>query len=165
MTKHTTIVAALIAAVFAGAAIAKEEPVDVSAPTKALAAYEAALKEGDVKAAKNLTAKFKTIPEEALNEYAAKYSEGAKAGKLTFKPVAGSTKVVGDFAVVTFSDGNKERPDYDPAYLMKQDGEWRVFLRLTKWNHPMFDLSAEQKKQLTELEEWFAAEKNRLYGR
>src|SRR5690606_2918576 len=98
-------------------------------------------------------------------QYTTKYSEGAKAGKLTVKPVTGSAKVVGDFAVVTFSDGNKDRPDYDPAYLVKQDGEWRVFLRLTKWDHPMFDLSAEQKKQLGELQEWFAAEKKRLYGR
>ena len=48
---------------------------------------------------------------------------------------------------------------------MKQNGQWRVFLKLTKWDHPMFDLSDEQKKQLGELKGWFTAEKNRLYGR
>ncbi|MEP4079959.1 hypothetical protein [Haloferula sp.] len=164
MNKIATFVAALLITVLTCTVVAKEAA-DATAPTKALVAYETALKVGDAKAAKNLTAKFEATPEEALDQYTAKYSQGAKAGKLSIKPVTGSAKVVGDFAVVTFSDGNKDRPDYDPAFLMKQDGEWRIFLRLTKWDHPMFDLSVEQKKQLGELQEWFAAEKNRLYGR
>lgn len=98
-------------------------------------------------------------------QYTAKYSEGAKAGKIIITPVPSSAKTIGDFAVVIFTDGNKERPDYDPAYLIKQDGKWKVFLKLTKWDQPMFDLTDEQKKQLGELTEWFSAEKNRLYSR
>lgn len=164
MTRHTTLIVALVSAVFTGATLA-EEPTAVSAPTKALVSYEAALKKGDLKAAKDLTANFKTIPAEALDEYTAKYSEGAKAGKIAVTPVTGSAKILGDFAVITFSDGNKKRPDYDPAYLMKQNGEWKVFLKLTQWKSPMFELSAEQKKQLSELEEWYDAEEKRLYGR
>lgn len=164
MTRHATMIVALVSSVFTRAVLA-EEPADVSAPTKALVSYEAALKKGDTKAAKDLTAKFKTIPAEALDASTAEYSEAAKAGKLAITPVTGSAKILGDFAVVTFSDGNKKRSDYDPAYLVKQNGEWKVFLELTRWKSPMFDLSAEQKKQLSELGEWYDAEEKRLYGR
>lgn len=164
MTKHAAIVVLWMSAALTGALIA-EEAADLNAPGEVLVSYEAALKKGDVKTAKDLTAKFKTIPDEALEQFTAKYAEGAKAGELSFKLVKGSVKIIGDFAVVTFADGVKERPDYDPAYLMRQDGKWKVFLGLTQWNRPRFDLSAEQKKQLAELEVWFDAESERLYGR
>jgi hypothetical protein len=162
MTK-LAIVVSILSAIITSSVSADETP-DLAAPTAALVAYDAALKKGDLDAAKDLTAKFKTIPAEALEQYTTKYSEGAKAGR-SITPVPGSAKVIGDFAVVTFADGNKDRLDYDPAYLMKQNGQWKVFLRLTRWDHPMFDLSDEQKKHLGDLKEWFSAEKTRLYGR
>jgi hypothetical protein len=164
MIKSVTIAVSLLSAIITGSVSANEAP-ELTAPTAALVAYEAALKKGDLDAAKALTARFKTIPAEALEQYTAKYSEGAKAGKIVITPVPGSAKIIGEVAVVTFADGNKERPDYDPAYLMKQNGQWRVFLKLTNWDHPMFDLPEEQKKQLGDLKEWFSAEKDRLYGR
>jgi hypothetical protein len=164
MIKSTTIAVSLLSAIITSSVSANDAP-ELAAPTAALVSYEAALKKGDLDAAKDLTAKFKTIPAEALEQYTAKYSEGAKAGKIVITPVPGSAKIIGDFAVVTFADGNKERPDYDPAYLIKQNGRWKVFLKLTKWDHPMFELSDDQKKQLGELKEWFSLEKNRLYGR
>jgi hypothetical protein len=164
MNKLATITASLLFAIISNSASANEAA-ELAAPTAALVAYDSALKKGDLDAAKDLTAKFKTIPAEAIEQYTAKYSEGAKAGKIVITPVQGSAKTIGDFAVITFTDGNKERPDYDPAYLIKQDGKWKVFLKLTKWDHPMFDLTDAQKKQLGELTEWFDAEKDRLYGR
>ncbi len=164
MTKLATIATSLFFAIVTNSASANEAA-ELAAPTAALVAYDSALKKGDLAAAKDLTAKFKTIPAEAIEQYTAKYSEGAKAGKIVITPVSGSAKAIGDFAVITFTDGNKDRPDYDPAYLMKQDGKWKVFLKLTKWDHPMFDLTDGQKKQLAELAEWFSAEKKRLYGR
>ena len=164
MNKLISITASLLFAIISNSASANEAA-ELAAPTAALVAYDSALKKGDLDAAKDLTAKFKTIPAEAIEQHTAKYSEGAKAGKLVITPVQGSAKTIGDFAVVTFTDGNKERPDYDPAYLIKQDGKWKVFLKLTKWDHPMFDLTDAQKKQLGELAEWFDAEKDRLYGR
>jgi hypothetical protein len=164
MNKLATITASLLVAIISSSASANEAA-ELAAPTAALVAYDSALKKGDLDAAKDLTAKFKTIPAEAIDQYTAKYSEGAKAGKIVINPVQGSAKTIADFAVITFTDGNKKRPDYDPAYLIKQDGKWKVFLKLTKWDHPMFDLTDAQKKQLGELTEWFDAEKDRLYGR
>jgi hypothetical protein len=134
-------------------------------PGAALKAYFEALKKGDLEAAKGLTAAFKNLPPEYLEQYTAKYSEGAKAGKLNIKLVPKSSRVDKDCAVVTFEDGNKERPDYDPAYLIKQDGQWKVFLKLTKWEHRAFETTEEQKNRFKELEEWFDKEKDRLYGR
>ena len=156
MIRSAAIAVSLFSAIMTGSVSANEAS-ETAAPTAALVAYENALKKGDLDAAKDSTASFKTIPAEALEQYTAKYSEGAKAGEIVITPVPGSAKIVGDFAVVTFADGDKQRPDYDPAYLMKQNGKWKVFLKLTKWDHPMFDLSEEQKKQLGELQIWFSA--------
>ena len=145
-----------------GASGADEEP---GAPGAALTAYYQALKSGDTEAASKLTASFKSIPAGYLEKYTAKYAEGAKAGKLVIVLVPGASKVERDCAVVVFKDGDKERPDYDPAYLLKQDGAWKVLLKLTQWDHRAFDLTADQKTRFAALEQWFDKEKDRLYGR
>ncbi len=138
---------------------------DADTPNAALESYYSALKKGDTDTAKELTAAFKGIPAEYLDRYTVKYSAGAKAGKLTIKLVPDLAKVDEDCAVVIFVDGDKERPDYDPAFLIKQDGKWKVFLKLTKWEHPTFDLTPDQKERFGALQKWFDTEKDRLYGR
>ena len=163
MNKTYTIIP-IIAAFISQASFA-EEKADVAEPTAALVSFYDALTKGNLDAAEELTAKFANLPADTIAEKTAKYSEGAKNGKIVITPVPGSAKVIGDYAVITFKDGDKDRPDYDPAYLIKQDGKWKVFMKLTKWDYPLFDLTEEQKKQYRALEEWFDAEKNRLYGR
>lgn len=142
-----------------------EEKADATEPTAALVSFYDALAKGNLAAAEELTAKFAGLPADIIAEKTAQYSEGAKEGRIVITPVPESAKVIGDYAVITFKDGDKVRPDYDPAYLIKQDGKWKVFMKLTQWNHPLFGLTEEQKKQYGALEEWFDAEKNRLYGR
>lgn len=154
----------IIAALVSPASFA-EEKTDVAAPTAALVAYYEALTKGDLAAAKELTAKFASLPADVIDEKTAKFSEGAKKGKIVITPVPGSARVIGDYAVITFKDGDKEQPDYDPAFLIQQEGKWRVFMKLTGWDYPFFDLTEEQKKQFRILQDWFDAEKNRLYGR
>ena len=79
------------------------------------------------------------------------------------RPV-GEGFTVEDCAVVIFEDGEKGKPDYDPAFLIKQDGQWKVLLKLTDWDEEEFETSEAQKKRLKELDEWFDKEKDRLYG-
>jgi hypothetical protein len=142
-----------------------EEKSNASEPTTALVSYYDALSKGNLDAAKELVAKFTSLPADVISEKTAKYSEGAKNGKIVITPVPGSAKVLGDYAVITFKDGDKENPDYDPAYLIRQEGKWKVFMKLTTWDYPYFNLTEEQKKEFRALEEWFDAEKKRLYGR
>lgn len=167
MTKTAVIYLSLF--IFAFASWVKaESKAGVGSPAAALVAYHEALKAGDLGAAKSLTADFPKLPAEYVDRYTAKYSAGAKANKLVIKLVPKSSKVLEDCAVITFEDGDrggKERPDYDPAYLIKQEGKWRVFLKLTNWEHSAFEISEEQKKRFAELEEWFDGEKDRLNGR
>jgi general secretion pathway protein G len=134
-------------------------------PEVVLMAYYKALKNGDLEKAKAMTAKFKTLPNEYLNKYTEKYSKLAKDGEMVMKLEPKSMKVIGDCAVVTFKDGDKKRPDYDPAYLVKQNGEWKILLKFTQWGDRRFTFSDEQKIRFTELKTWFRSEKDRLYGR
>ena len=164
MTKAIVTLIATIG-ILIGPRLLADDKSPVDSPVAALTAYYKALKGGDIETAKKLTATFKTLPPEYLEQYTTKYSEGAKAGKLTIKVVPTSIKVDGDCAVVTFEDGNKDHPDYDPAYLINQGGKWKVFLKLTKWEHRAFETTEEQKKRFKALEEWFDQEKARLYGR
>lgn len=62
-------------------------------------------------------------------------------------------------------DGDNERPDYDPAYLVRQNGEWKVLLKFIQWDERRFTFTDEQKIRFAELKKWFHGEKDRLYGR
>lgn len=133
-------------------------------PEVVLMAYFKVLKDGDLEKAKAMTAKFKTLPDEYLNKYTKKYSKLAKDGEMVIKLEPKSMKVIEGCAVVTFKDGDNKHPDYDPAYLVKQNGEWKVLLKFTQWDDRRFTLTDEQKRQFTELKTWFRGEKDRLYG-
>jgi len=92
MTMLTRILVALFSVAVTTYVNADEKPRPDS-PSAALLSYHEALKKGDLDAAKNLTADFAKLPAEYVNQYTTKYSEGAKADKLTNKLVPASSKI------------------------------------------------------------------------
>lgn len=82
------------------------------------------------------TAKFDGLPKEATEYFKAKVQK--------FIDLTGSgwdfeiieEKIEGDCAVVVINESKKEGKkafDLDPAFLIKQDGEWRVLPDVTDW--------------------------------
>ncbi|MEO0509993.1 MAG: hypothetical protein AAF065_09055 [Verrucomicrobiota bacterium] len=92
MTNTARICLALFSLAFTSYVNADEKPKSDS-PSAALLSYYEALKKGDLDAAKSLTANFAKLPAEYVSQYTSKYSEGAKADKLTIKLVPKSSKV------------------------------------------------------------------------
>ena len=152
----------VVAVSFVGQLPADEK--EDESPSAALMNYYNALKEGDLEEAKGLTASFAGLPGEYIDGYTEKYSKGVKAGALKIVLVPGLEKQNEDCAVVIFEEGRGGKPDYDPAYLIKQDGDWKVFLKLTSWDLRGAELADEQKARFEELAAWFKEEKARLYA-
>jgi len=141
----------------------KEKKVEET-PSSALQRYYSALKTGDANAAIELTAKFKELPAGWIKEITDDLLAAAKEGDLSMKLVSGSSKMLDECAVIIFEDGDKKRrPDYDPAFLIKQDGKWKVLPDLTNWEDYKPALTKPQIAQFKKLADWFDKESARLY--
>lgn len=118
-----------------------------------LRTYREALVEGDLPQAMKLTVSVSSkIPVSALEEKTQSWMDRFKAGQSRIWIYPNSTTVIEDCALVVCGDHDEPTAD-DPAYLIKQGGEWKVLLGLTSWKRDIFELSEQQKSRFTELEE------------
>ena len=133
-------------------------------PTDALAAFKKSAKAKDFEAAWKHVAKFEGLPPAATKHFKEEVQEfiDLTAKGWDFEIV--EEKVEGDCAVVVIKEskkGGEKTVDLDPAYLIKQGDEWKVFPEVTDWEvaeHAAKDKVAAFKK----LEAWFTARKAEL---
>jgi hypothetical protein len=144
------------------------QPLMAGTPTEALKAFQQAAKEQKLEEAQKHMAQF-----EGASDKVKQYLK-SKAGKFLKLAADGwgygilEEKVNGDCAVLVLNESTKAGKkafDIDPAYLIKQNGEWKVMPGFTKWDLSK-EISAEyqpasmklDEKKLAaykELEKWF----------
>ncbi len=120
---------------------------------------------GDTGKAVALTATFPRLSSEQVRQVTQAYTDKAKAGNLKIWIYPSSVSVSGDCAVVVI--GDDEEPtlnDPDPAYLLRQNGEWKVLLKLTNWKQDFIELNDDQKRAFTQLEATYKETRKRLRG-
>jgi hypothetical protein len=114
----------------------------------ALTAYRAALKSGDVNRVLKLTVAPSDYP---IDRFRARIEHDVtRLTKVKLWIFPESAKVSGDCAVVVVGDGAKPTPD-DPAYLLKQDGQWKVLPEVTQWKDEAVTLTEKQEEAFTQL--------------
>jgi len=122
-------------------------------PEATIKAYFAALSKGDRTNANKLTARFPKFGEAQVAAVTDRYIELHK--RPGYAPSIKNGKAVEECAVVVILESPT---DPDPAYLIKQDGAWRVLPRLTQFNRDYFELPEAALVRFRELEKWFKAQ-------
>ena len=133
-------------------------------PTEALAAFWKTARSGDFDATWKRVVKFDKLPPEFVEDQKEKVRKMIKLGASGWSVEALEEKVDGDCAVIVGNEVKGEKsevPNLDPVYLLKQDNEWKVFAKLTK-----FDLAAAGGKEKLEvfgkLKKWYEERKQVL---
>ena len=128
----------------------------------ALIEYRTALEGKDIDRAVALTATFSKLPGEQIRERTQQFSNRVSAGGLKLWVYPSSAHEIEDCGVVLI--GDQPFPD-DPAYLLKQEGRWKILLGLTNWRREYFELSDTQTKAFEQLEEHHQITKQALRER
>ena len=106
-------------------------------PTEALADFKKSAQSKDFEATWKHTAKFDGLPDqvtEYLKDKVKRFIDLTGKG-WDFEII--EEKIDGDCAVVVVNESTKEGRkafDIDPAYLIKQGGEWRVLPDISDWD-------------------------------
>ncbi|HWN95807.1 MAG TPA: ankyrin repeat domain-containing protein [Methylomirabilota bacterium] len=144
MKLSLTLVVALLAQALASISLAGE------GPENALRSYFDALRKADRATANELTARFSKFTETHI---AATTDWGISLGKnRQWRPVISKSKTIDNCAVVVMHESST---DPDPAYLIQQNGAWRVLPKLTQYNRDVFELPPVTLKNFQELDEWY----------
>jgi hypothetical protein len=122
-------------------------------PEATVKAYFAALSKGDRTNANRLTARFPKFGDAQVAAVTDRYIELHK--RPGYAPSIRNGKAVEDCAVVVILESPT---DPDPAYLIKQDGAWRVLPKLTQYNRDYFEFPETTLARFRELEKWFNAQ-------
>ena len=133
-------------------------------PTEALGEFKKSAQAKDFEATWKHAAKFDGLPDQVTEYLKGKVKRFIDLTGKGWDFEIIEEKVDGDCAVVVINESKKEGRkafDIDPAYLIKQDGEWRVFPDVSDW-----DISEQVAKDKVEtfkkLEAWFKARKVEL---
>ncbi|QTN32356.1 hypothetical protein HZ994_08445 [Akkermansiaceae bacterium] len=133
-------------------------------PSEALGAFKKAAQTKDFEGTWEHAAKFEGLPEEATEYFRSKVRR--------FIDLAGDgwdfeiieEKIEGECAVVVINeskkDGNKAF-DLDPAFLIKQDGKWRVLPEVTEWRI-VRKVDEDKVDSLEKLSAWFETRKEEI---
>ena len=127
----------------------------------ALKKYREALVAGETDTAVTLTASFQDLPAETIKLKTQNSVEATRSGRLKIWIFPANAKVIEGCGALIIGDGEKPAVD-DPAYIIKQGGEWKVLLKLTDWNRPHFKISEQQKKAFEQLQTHISAKKKEL---
>ena len=126
-------------------------------PTEALAAFWKAARSGDFDATWKRVVKFDNLPPEFVEDQKEKLRRVMKLIASGTNMESLEEKVEGECAVIVGNEteaGQTGIQDLDAVYLLKQDGEWKVFAKLTK-----FDLAEAGGKEKLEvfgkLKKWY----------
>lgn len=133
-------------------------------PSEALGAFRKSAQAKDFESTWKGAAKFEGLPDEVTEYLQGKVKRFIELAGRGWDFDIIEEKVDGDCAVVVINESKKEGRkafDIDPAYLIKQDGEWKVFPDISDW-----DLAEQVAKDKVEtykkLEECYKARKTEL---
>lgn len=133
-------------------------------PTEALAAFKKSAQAKDFEATWKQAAKFDGLPDQATKHFKGKVQRfvDRSAAGLDFKII--EEKIEGDCAVVIINESKKAGEkafDIDPAYLIKQGGEWKVFPDVSDWEIAE-QVAKDKVDSFKKLEAWYKARKAEL---
>ncbi len=149
---------------FALFAILLFQPLFGGTPSEALGAFKKAAATKNFEETWKHAAKFDGVPDQ-VTEYLKK-----KVGRFIDLTDKGwdfeilEEKIEGDCAVVVINESKKDGKkafDLDPAYLIKQDGEWRVFPDVSDWDMAK-QFAKDKVDAYQKLEAWFEERKEVL---
>jgi hypothetical protein len=133
-------------------------------PSEALGAFKKAAKTKNFEDTWKHVAKFDGVPDQVAT--------GQKEDIKRFIELFGSgwdfdileEKTEGDCAVVVINESKKHGKksfDIDPAYLIKQNGEWRVLSGISDWNEAK-QFAKDKIESYKKLETWFESRSETL---
>lgn len=144
-------------------------------PMAVITTFSDRLNEGDVGGARALIANFPRFPETELDldRSAKRHQHGARLEPISFKAADDTAVVVAQefgpteaFDEVSRIEAGTpvalRRPDLDPAYMIRQNGEWKLLPELTEYDERYFDFTTVQLQRFAELEKWYESEEKRL---
>jgi hypothetical protein len=105
-------------------------------PSEALGEFKRAAQSKNFEDTWKYAAKFDRLPKEATEYFKAKVQRFIDLTGKGWDFEIIEERVEGDCAVVVINESKKEGKkayDLDPAFLIKQDGEWRVLPEVTDW--------------------------------
>lgn len=137
---------------------------EVATPTMALKAFKQALKKNDTDTAWSHIVLYDILPERSIQAFKQKIQKMIKLQQSGWDFTIMEEKVDGDCAVIIINESKKDGKasfDIDPAYLLKQNGEWKVFVDITSYR-----LATEAEKDkapaFERLKQWYDARKKEL---
>jgi hypothetical protein len=133
-------------------------------PTDALAAFKESAQARDFEATWKYAAKFEELPDQATKYFKGKVQRfiDLTAKGWDFEII--EEKIEGDCAVVVINESKKAGQkafDLDPAYLIKQGDEWKVFPDVSDWDVAE-QVAKDKVDSFKKLEEWFKTRKAQL---
>lgn len=133
-------------------------------PTEALAAFKKSAQAKDFEATWKNAAKFEGLPERATEYFRGKVQRFIDRTSKGWDFEIIEEKIEGDCALVVTNESKKagEKPfDLDPAYLIKQGGEWKVFPDVSDWDIAE-QVAKDKIDSYKKLEAWFKVRKAEL---
>ena len=157
ITFSSLLIFVMIAASFAGES--KTEQITI-----AMKALRKALKDGNVYDAVDMKASFPNLPlgkVQKLVEGNIRLLSLAKS-RVNIWIYPTSAKVIGDCAVILIGGKALPKPD-TRAFLIRQNGKWKVLHNYHTWKRDEFDFTAEQLTSFEKLAEHAATQQRILY--
>ena len=133
-------------------------------PSEALAAFQKSAQSKDFDATWKHVVKFEGMADRETQYYKGKVQRIIDLAKEGWAFEIMEEKTEGDCAVVVINESKKAGKksfDLDPAYLIKQGEEWRVFPEVSDWELAEH-MAKDKVETFKKLEAWFDARKDVL---
>ena len=134
------------------------------APTEALADFKKSAHAKDFEGTWAHAAKFEGLPNEATEYFKGKVQRFIDLCDKGWDFEIVEEKVEGECAVIVINESKKAGEkafDLDPAYLIKQGDEWKVFPDITDWDIAE-QVAKDKVDSFKKLEAWFETRKAEL---
>lgn len=131
-------------------------------PTGVLKSYLSVLRKGDAKSAWNYLVVVSGIPQSVEVHLRRKVDIQIENAKERVEPAIIEHKISGICAVVIINerpDGGS--PDFDPVYMLKLDGRWRLFHSPSSFKQSS-DIAPDSEPTFRNLETWYKTRKVEL---
>ncbi|GAA5495136.1 hypothetical protein Rhal01_01308 [Rubritalea halochordaticola] len=133
-------------------------------PKQALEAFKKALKAKDVEAARRHIVLYDILPERSIKEFKRHINDLIELHQNGWDFTLLEEKIEGDCAVIIINESKKNGKasfDIDPVYLLRQDGQWKVFVNMSSYR---LAVEADQTKEPTFLllKDWYKNRKAEL---
>jgi hypothetical protein len=138
----------------------------ILSPSQALELFFAALRQGELAEADSYHAVFPLMPDGIMRPYLERLAGDLQAGRRSFEVL--ESRADADVAVVIVRESTPGEDtsggplDLDPAYLIVQQGRWKVLPKLARFDRGYFRISTDQRRRFEALAGWFEERKREL---